>query len=927
MKGGAAAHAASAPPLWLMVAALAVCAASFLAGTAVQMRSVGHAAGAADALAYHGYGYGYGYGTAGAAGGGDDEPLRVPRLHPDKVMPHTVYTSGSAGSLESVRSSHHLHIQDHGDGVAVPATCRGGGGECAAAGAGATSESAAPTPSGGDDDEEHLPAGQHLLVDIKNVDSTFLNSESRLADAMVEVVELSELTLLSYHCHALIPKGVSCVGVLLESHVSFHTWPDEGVITLDLFTCGTGLLVPVVPTIERLFGVPMAGAGEYVDHKTGKILTKKRNYVPLEEDYIPTPHMVWSHRMRGFTPVVTSGWNPLDADLGELLGILGMDYKETITSTKTPFQQVDVVDIINPLHSSGRQYERSLNTGIDTYESRHSELFLPDRLVFLDGILQSTARGDAAYHEALVHPAMFAHSGPERVAIIGGGEGATLREVLKHGTVKHAKMIEIDEGMVNASREHLPGWSDCSDVKGSEKCCFDDPRTDLLCEDALAWFIDRFGREITGEGVEEEEDDDDDDDDDDDSEEDSSDDDDDDDDDVELFDVIIMDALDPEDNVEFAKTLYNNDIFLESMYNALTDDGVLILQLGEAPGLVDAAENLTHNKNRHHVMRIVENLGFESMHVYEESHCGFSAPWNFMVACKSESCRRHWYQSEAELEVQMHQRLRPTLSGKPILDHFDPATMTLYHNPSHAWETVFCRLEPTPEFCLKYRGYKNGLTNIRAENLEVKPSTIGDGAGRGVFAKVDIPKGAYIGEEQAQTKVHFAHSPVKLMEDVVTRKPEVAEMEGGLRKLLNYMYGYGFQQNTVAKYEYYIDSGVLTFVNHGCNGTDSIGEEDEDDEWMNEETLDLEVHTEPPGATGRPSTFDIVADRHLPNMAAGYDRALRDIGAGEEIFQNYLYFISSKEDWEGDVLELKAQCRGEAIGEVKAAENDAKLKN
>lgn len=74
-------------------------------------------------------------------------------------------------------------------------------------------------------DDLHRPAGQHLLVDIRNVDAEFLNSEARLTDAMVTTVRESGLTLLSYHCHALIPEGISCVGVLLESHISFHSWP------------------------------------------------------------------------------------------------------------------------------------------------------------------------------------------------------------------------------------------------------------------------------------------------------------------------------------------------------------------------------------------------------------------------------------------------------------------------------------------------------------------------------------------------------------------------------------------------------------------------------------------------------------------------------------------------------------------------------
>jgi S-adenosylmethionine/arginine decarboxylase-like enzyme len=61
-------------------------------------------------------------------------------------------------------------------------------------------------------------------VDFKDVDSDFLNSEERLAKAMIELTNESGLTLLSYHCHSLVPIGVSCAGVLLESHVAFHTW-------------------------------------------------------------------------------------------------------------------------------------------------------------------------------------------------------------------------------------------------------------------------------------------------------------------------------------------------------------------------------------------------------------------------------------------------------------------------------------------------------------------------------------------------------------------------------------------------------------------------------------------------------------------------------------------------------------------------------
>jgi spermidine synthase len=73
-----------------------------------------------------------------------------------------------------------------------------------------------------------------------------------------------------------------------------------------------------------------------------------------------------------------------------------------------------------------------------------------------------------------------------------GGEGATLREVLKHTTVEHVTMIEIDEVMVNVSRQFLPEWSSCMDVAGSTPSCFEDPRVTLHFADAVVWFIDKF---------------------------------------------------------------------------------------------------------------------------------------------------------------------------------------------------------------------------------------------------------------------------------------------------------------------------------------------------------------------------------------------------------------------------------------------------
>jgi spermidine synthase len=107
-------------------------------------------------------------------------------------------------------------------------------------------------------------------------------------------------------------------------------------------------------------------------------------------------------------------------------------------------------------------------------------------------VLQSRRSGDAAYHEALVHPGMFTHKNPKRVAIIGGGEGATLREVLKHSTVEKVVMIDIDEKMVQLSRQFLPFWSDCSMLENTTQSCFNDPRVETYYVDAFKWFIERF---------------------------------------------------------------------------------------------------------------------------------------------------------------------------------------------------------------------------------------------------------------------------------------------------------------------------------------------------------------------------------------------------------------------------------------------------
>jgi spermidine synthase len=93
----------------------------------------------------------------------------------------------------------------------------------------------------------------------------------------------------------------------------------------------------------------------------------------------------------------------------------------------------------------------------------------------LDGKIQSGELDEFIYHESLVHPAMIAHSNPESVFIAGGGEGATLRDVLLHKTVKKAVMVDIDEEVVRLCEKYLPTFH-----RGS----FDDKRAEVRFEDA-----------------------------------------------------------------------------------------------------------------------------------------------------------------------------------------------------------------------------------------------------------------------------------------------------------------------------------------------------------------------------------------------------------------------------------------------------------
>jgi spermidine synthase len=72
--------------------------------------------------------------------------------------------------------------------------------------------------------------------------------------------------------------------------------------------------------------------------------------------------------------------------------------------------------------------------------------------------MQSSEADEFIYHEALVHPALLTHPNPQKIFIVGGGEGATLREILRYKSVQSALMVDIDQEVVESCKKYLPEW-------------------------------------------------------------------------------------------------------------------------------------------------------------------------------------------------------------------------------------------------------------------------------------------------------------------------------------------------------------------------------------------------------------------------------------------------------------------------------------
>lgn len=147
--------------------------------------------------------------------------------------------------------------------------------------------------------------------------------------------------------------------------------------------------------------------------------------------------------MNGYsqTPAETSMWiqNPIDGSSAIL--IRG---RHAIHCGSSAFQKIEI---------------------IDTYSF--------GKMLLLAGTVVLTERDENIYHEMITHPALLAHQRPEKICIIGGGDGGCLREVLRHECVRSVKVVEIDRLVTATVKEHLPALA----------AGFDDPRAELVIND------------------------------------------------------------------------------------------------------------------------------------------------------------------------------------------------------------------------------------------------------------------------------------------------------------------------------------------------------------------------------------------------------------------------------------------------------------
>lgn len=132
---------------------------------------------------------------------------------------------------------------------------------------------------------------------------------------------------------------------------------------------------------------------------------------------------------------------------------IAIKVKEVLFSEQSPFQKVEIIESDSAL----------------------------GKILTLDDLMMTTEGDEYFYHEMISHIPMMNHKCPKSVLVIGGGDGGTVREVLKHDTVEKVVLCEIDGMVIDACKKYLPT------IAGK----LDDPRVEILVEDAIEYIKDK----------------------------------------------------------------------------------------------------------------------------------------------------------------------------------------------------------------------------------------------------------------------------------------------------------------------------------------------------------------------------------------------------------------------------------------------------
>jgi hypothetical protein len=249
-------------------------------------------------------------------------------------------------------------------------------------------------------------------------------------------------------------------------------------------------------------------------------------------------------------------------------------------------------------------------------------------------------------------------------------------------------------------------------------------------------------------------------------------------------------SSDPSATTAFSDILYSNDDFLTSLSNALHKDGILISQIGEADGIQSPGVHFSSKVTEYEFMELLKKQGFEKMEDYNEGHGGFLAVWKYKIAFKCANCTySRWHSNQAMIDWEIQRRSMDAVvngSQDSLFRYFDGATMMGYQYPTRVDEEVFCRDVPIPEWCHHGHGWDPERIHVNSATLEVRPLT----------------------PATTVTMQQFTEGGI----EVNTRGT----------MLDAFLSGYGYKSNYFGQSSYFVDSSILSIVNHGCRSTSNL---------------------------------------------------------------------------------------------------------